>query len=327
MTEYSLYSLVIVVYFLLSFYFMYVKFRHNRKQYQWLFISLLFLALGISRIFFQIHYFYVPTLEGTMSDLALIQTFLWFYILATLFTWIGITNLMGWVGILAFRYNGDFFLNRRKKKALKEQLLLKGAEALEKEKSSEDLDRKKEEAKLIETKILSDLKKKKPLDLKKVDLEQGKDMFVIALRLLIIIGILVVVLPVLIGPIFNDKNMTQLLDPALLKVYSVDLQFENAIVIGAWRYPVGRFLLNFVLLPICIAIIPFYFLYLAKKNMGIKRKSYLFNFIGFILYMAGRIAQGIFNAIGSYALEATLPPLLILVSLIALYWANHYPEL
>ena len=208
-TEYSLYSIVIIAYFLLAFYFMYVKFRHNKTQFYWVFISLMFLALGISRILFQVHYFYVPTLEGKMSNLSLVRTFLGFYVVATLFTWMGIISLMGWMGILVFRYDGKFFIKRREKKtqegskdelAQQVQVLQKQIEILESKQSGE----KQEDSDLEATKSLTDFKKKKIVSLKKGGQEQGKDKLVVALRLIIIVVILALVLPILLGPVFRD---------------------------------------------------------------------------------------------------------------------------
>ena len=123
---------------------------------------------------------------------------------------------------------------------------------------------------------------------------------------------------------------TLLMDPKLLDIYdNAEMKKSDLVVItfGDWSYPAGRFVLNFVLLPICVLIIPLIYLYLAIKTFGVLRKSYLLNCIGFILYFAGRIAQGLLVAIDAEHTAAVLPPLLILVSLLILVLANNYEQL
>ncbi len=116
------------------------------------------------------------------------------------------------------------------------------------------------------------------------------------------------------------------MDPAIVKKYDYDIDLI-VISIGDWSYPAGRFVLNFVFMPLFIAIIPFIFLYLAWKTFGVLRKSYLLNGIGFLLYYAGRIAQGIFDVIKWEHVSAIVPQLMILISLLIIVIANNYEQL
>ena len=105
------------------------------------------------------------------------------------------------------------------------------------------------------------------------------------------------------------------------------LLFLIVVIFGTWEYPIGRFVLNFVLLPLMIPIIPILFLYLAWKTFGVLRKSYALMSIGYCVYFAGRIAQGVFEATGNPHLRAVVPPLLILLSLLLIVIANNYEQL
>lgn len=92
--ELGLYMVVVGYYFLIFAYFFIMRFRISKKSY-WFFFSLLFLALSLSRVFFIIYYFYAPETQ----NLTLIMLS---YRLAVFFTWIGISSLMGMLGILLF---------------------------------------------------------------------------------------------------------------------------------------------------------------------------------------------------------------------------------
>ena len=113
-----------------------------------------------------------------------------------------------------------------------------------------------------------------------------------------------------------------LMDPDLRDQY-VPL-FELETIFG---YPSGRFIINFILLPLMVIVIPFLFVYLALKTFGVLRRSYALNAIGFFIYFSGRIAQGLLESFGFPHVEAILPPLLILLSLLIIVIANNYEQL
>jgi hypothetical protein len=233
---------------------------------------------------------------------------------------------MGWIGIIIFPKDVTMFKKLQEKRLKSNNPLDEIPEQMENENSENE---KEDEINLKERKRLSALKRKQPVSIgKEEDQKKGYRFPVIILRLLIVgscayIGFF--------SLLFMDAG--DIADPELLRIYNVDV-LENQdyatidyITLGGWQYPLGRFLLNFVLLPIYIAFLPFLFLYLARKESGIQKVSYYYTFFGFILYMGGRIAQGVYDAFEMYAMEAIVPPLLILTSLAVLYWANHYPKL
>jgi hypothetical protein len=101
-----------------------------------------------------------------------------------------------------------------------------------------------------------------------------------------------------------------------------------SITIGSWVYPLGRFLFNFIFMPLFLALIPFIFVYLAWKTFGVLRKSYALNAIGFLLYfIGGRILQGVLDVATLPHLRAVMPPLIILLALLILVIANNYEQL
>ncbi|MHA2398719.1 MAG: hypothetical protein ACXADU_07500, partial [Promethearchaeota archaeon] len=117
-----------------------------------------------------------------------------------------------------------------------------------------------------------------------------------------------IIIPIIIGILALLLSDGLFMDPDFLTNYpgiSVDLV---TIQFGSWEYPLGRFLLNFIFLPLFVAIIPFIFIYLAWKTFGVLRKSYAFNAIGFFLYFIGRILQGALDVAALPHLRATLPP-------------------
>ena len=114
-----------------------------------------------------------------------------------------------------------------------------------------------------------------------------------------------------------------LMDPKFADDYGVNPSF----FITIFGYPVGRALLNFVLLPIFVAIIPFLYIYLATRTFGVLRRSYALNAIGFLIYFLGRILDGLFGNIGWPHVDAVVPPLLILLSLLIIVIANNYEQL
>jgi len=146
------------------------------------------------------------------------------------------------------------------------------------------------------------------------------------LELLIRIGLFV--LPIIIGILALTLPDGLFMDPDFLKDYpliDVDLVL---IRFGSWEYPLGRFLFNFIFMPLFLVLIPFIFLYLAWKTFGVLRKSYALNAIGFLLYfIGGRIMQGVLDVATLPHLRAVMPPLLILLALLILVIANNYEQL
>lgn len=132
--------------------------------------------------------------------------------------------------------------------------------------------------------------------------------------------------PIVIGILALSLPDNVFMDPDLPVIYHYDI---NLIVItfGTWKYPIGRFVLNFVLLPLMVPIIPILFLYLSWKTFGVLRKSYALMAIGYCVYFAGRITQGVFEALEYFHLRAVIPPLLILLSLLLIVIANNYEQL
>ena len=101
--EFGLYFVIVGYFFLLFFYFLFIRFRTSKKLY-WLFFSLFFLCFGIARIFFIIYYFFGPELyEPIPGNGAEVVEFLMLnYRLATFFTWLGTACAVGVLGILLF---------------------------------------------------------------------------------------------------------------------------------------------------------------------------------------------------------------------------------
>ncbi|MBY9006212.1 MAG: hypothetical protein KGD63_05600 [Candidatus Lokiarchaeota archaeon] len=99
--ELGLYMVIIGYYFLIFAYFLIMRFRISKKAY-WIFFSTLFVALASSRLFFIIMDFYIPELEGTITNNEIVNLLMINYRLATFSTWMGTTCLMGVLGILLF---------------------------------------------------------------------------------------------------------------------------------------------------------------------------------------------------------------------------------
>ncbi len=146
------------------------------------------------------------------------------------------------------------------------------------------------------------------------------------LELIIRIGLFV--LPIIIGILALTLSDGLFMDPDFLDDYpgiSVELILVR---FGSWEYPLGRFLFNFIFMPLFLVLIPFIFLYLAWKTFGVLRKSYALNAIGFLLYfVGGRIMQGVLDVATLPHLRAVMPPLLILLALLILVIANNYEQL
>jgi hypothetical protein len=146
------------------------------------------------------------------------------------------------------------------------------------------------------------------------------------IKLLIRAGLVVV--PVILGILALTLSEWLFMDPDFPNDYIGVPDNIIAITIGSWEYPLGRFLFNFIFMPLFLALIPFIFLYLAWKTFGVLRKSYALNGIGFLLYfIGGRILQGALDVADLPHVKAILPPLIILLALLILVIANNYEQL
>ena len=142
----------------------------------------------------------------------------------------------------------------------------------------------------------------------------------------VIIRAVLIAIPVVIGVLALTLSDDLFMDPDFPDLYTIP---DNLITIsiGSWEYPIGRFLLNFIFMPLFLALIPVMFIYLAKKTFGVLRKSYAWNAIGFLLYYTGRILQGALNVAEFPHLRAILPTFIILLALLILVIANNYEQL
>jgi len=138
--------------------------------------------------------------------------------------------------------------------------------------------------------------------------------------------IILLAIPIVVGILALSLPDALFMDPAFVSEYDLDIDLIT-VNIGSWSYPAGRFVLNLVLLPLLVFLIPLIFFYLAWKTFGVLRKSYFLNAIGFVIYGAGRISQGLLEAIGATHTSAILSPLLILGSLLIIVIANNYEQL
>ncbi len=266
--EMLLYGIIVGYFFLLFFYFTLIRFRTSKKLY-WLFFSLLFLCLGIGRVFFIIYYHYAPELFPDLSGEEVVEFLMLNYRYATFFTWIGIACAVGVLGILIF---------------------------------PPDTEIEKTETSL-------------------------KDWFRNKNNIKILIRIGLIAIPVIIGILALTLSDRLFMDPDFKDLpYNISIDLIT-VKIGGWEYPLGRLLLNFVLLPLFVTLIPFIFLYLAWKTFGVLRKSYTLNAIGFFLYFIGRILQGALEVANLPHLGAIMPPLIILLALLIMVIANNYEQL
>jgi len=149
------------------------------------------------------------------------------------------------------------------------------------------------------------------------------------IELLIRLGL--IALPIIIGILALTLSQWLFIDPDFVLPPPDGYGIPDNIIkitIGSWEYPLGRFLFNFIFMPLFLTLIPFIFLYLAWKTFGVLRKSYALNAIGFLLYFGGgRILQGALDVATLPHLRAVLPPLLILLALLILVIANNYEQL
>ncbi|MHA1105258.1 MAG: hypothetical protein ACTSPN_05995 [Promethearchaeota archaeon] len=135
--------------------------------------------------------------------------------------------------------------------------------------------------------------------------------------------IVLIIIPIIIGVAALILPDALFMDPDFVDKYGVDPADLETI----FGYPAGRAVLNFILLPIFVAIIPFLYLSLAMRTFGVLRRSYALNAIGFLIYFLGRILQGLLSSLGFPHVSATLSPLLILLSLLLIVIANNYEQL
>jgi len=143
-------------------------------------------------------------------------------------------------------------------------------------------------------------------------------------KIMIRIGLFIV--PVIIGILTLTLPENLFIDPDFADTYGISIDPINVNILG-WEYPIGRFLWNFIFMPLFVALIPFIFIYLAWKTFGVLRRSYALNAIGFFLYFIGRILQGALDIAALPHLRAVLPPLIILLALLILVIANTYEQL
>jgi hypothetical protein len=138
----------------------------------------------------------------------------------------------------------------------------------------------------------------------------------------ITLKICLIAIPIIISILALLLPDALFMDPDLKDDYGLSIQ-----LITIFDYPAGRFVLNFLLLPLMVLFIPILFVYLAKKTFGVLRRSYALNAIGFFIYFTGRISQGLLETFGFFHVRAILPPLLILLSLLIIVIANNYEQL
>ena len=139
----------------------------------------------------------------------------------------------------------------------------------------------------------------------------------------IVLKVCLILIPVIISILALTLPDALFMDPDFKDTpYNIVIE-----IVPIFGYPAGRFVLNFILLPIMVLVIPFLFVYLALKTYGVLRRSYALNAIGFFIYFSGRIAQGLLESLGFSHVEAILPPLLILLSLLIIVIANNYEQL
>ena len=152
--------------------------------------------------------------------------------------------------------------------------------------------------------------------------ETGLKKFLRQKNVKITLKICLIVIPIIVGILALVLSDALFMDPDLKDNYGLSIQ-----LIAIFGYPAGRFILNIILLPLMVLVIPFLFVYLALKTFGVLRRSYALNAIGFFIYFSGRAAQGLLENFGFPHVRAILPPLLILLSLLIIVIANNYEQL
>ena len=152
--------------------------------------------------------------------------------------------------------------------------------------------------------------------------ETGLKNFLKQKNVKITLKISLIAIPIIIGILALVLSDALFMHPDLRDKYIPSFQ-----LITFFGYPAGRFVLNFILLPLMALAIPILFIYLALKTFGVLRRSYALNAIGFFIYFSGRITQGLLETLGFPHVRAILPPLLILLSLLIIVIANNYEQL
>jgi len=152
--------------------------------------------------------------------------------------------------------------------------------------------------------------------------KRDQEKFMLTSSMKISMRIILIAIPVFLGILALTLPDELFMDPDIAEKYNVDIELQTI-----FGYPIGRFMLNIVMVPIFTVAIPFLFLYLAWKTFGVLRKSYLLNAIGFFLYYTGRLLHGIFEVLKWHHFQATVPPLIILFSLLIIVIANNYEQL
>ncbi len=156
--------------------------------------------------------------------------------------------------------------------------------------------------------------------------KSSKDWFKNKNNIKLILRVVLLIIPIVIAFLALILPDSVFMDPDFEADYNITVNLIT-VNIGSWEYPIGRFLYNFIMMPILVAIIPFVFLYLAWKTFGVLRKSYALNAVGFFLYWSGRILQGALDVASLPHLKAVLPPLIILIALLIIVIANNYEQL
>lgn len=105
-TELGLFSCITGYYVLFFFYFFLMRYRTSKRFY-WLCFAFLFLAFALARLFFILYYFFVPELENEVAISELVGLLMLTYRMATFFSWIGISFVMGVLGVLLFPPNKE----------------------------------------------------------------------------------------------------------------------------------------------------------------------------------------------------------------------------
>ncbi|MBN2150031.1 MAG: hypothetical protein JW839_01165 [Candidatus Lokiarchaeota archaeon] len=96
---------------------------------------------------------------------------------------------------------------------------------------------------------------------------------------------------------------------------------------GFFGWGGGKLVLNVAILPIYIVLLPFMFFYLAKKSAGTLQRSFLLNGIGLFLYYVVRAVQPVLAGMTGSGTAMMMPPLLILLAILVITFANQYESL
>ncbi|MHA1733737.1 MAG: hypothetical protein ACTSU5_17460 [Promethearchaeota archaeon] len=93
-------------------------------------------------------------------------------------------------------------------------------------------------------------------------------------------------------------------------------------------YPIGRFGLNYVFLPLITVLVPVAFFSLGYRSVGVIRRSLYLNGAGFLFYYLGRALQSTVDVFFSNPYNlALLPGLFILLGILTIVVANQFEHL